>query len=212
MLRSFRTATLRIEDRGLRIVIADESAPMIRSPQSAVRNPTGHLWWQGLFCCRRIAAVEPVHHRLDPRRDEHLRRIGRARRHALDLRRFTLVELREHVIREIALLLAAPDADAQPRELVPEAGAPRELVDHLEPDVVPRALVFRAGIPKSDDRLHSAIYNQSAICNRQSAIAYFFFSSFLAGAAAASAPSSSFLPFLMTSGSAGVAVPPAATP
>ena len=42
----------------------------------------------GLFGCCRIAAVEPVHHRLDPRRDEHLRRIGRARRHALDLRRF----------------------------------------------------------------------------------------------------------------------------
>ena len=53
-----------------------------------------------------------------PDGDEHLRRIGRPRRHALDLRRFVRVEPRQHVIGQVAPLLAAPDADPQPRKLV----------------------------------------------------------------------------------------------
>jgi len=55
-----------------------------------------------------------------------------------------------------------------------DAGAPRDLVDHLETDVVPRVAVLRAGVSESDDQLQ------------------LFASSF------------STLPFLMTSGSAGV--------
>ena len=54
-----------------------------------------------LFGCRRIAAVERVHHRRDPGRDEHLRRIGRPRGHAVDLFRFVGLEPREHVIGQI---------------------------------------------------------------------------------------------------------------
>src|SRR6201999_3916489 len=97
------------------------------------RPPT---WWQGvprsgLFGCCRIAAVERVHHRLDPRRDEHLRRIGRALRHALDLRRFIFLEPRQDVIREIALIPAPPDPEPEPRELV------AEMRDHRLQPVVP---------------------------------------------------------------------------
>src|SRR4029077_398618 len=69
----------------------------------------------------------------------------------------------------------------------PDAPPPRQLVHDLEPHVVARVLVLRAGIPEADNRLHR----------------YFFFSSF-------SSSASSFLPFLMTSGSAGVAVAAAA--
>src|SRR3954471_4272684 len=223
-----------------------------------------------LFGCCRIAAVEPVHHRRDPRRDEHLRRVGGAHGHALHLRGLALVELRQHVVGEIAIAVAATDADPQPRKLVAKVGdhrlqavvtagrparprphsaerqldfvdddeevgdldlevaqqladrlaaqvhererldqqrvggapfanqrlggrrlehdaaAARQLVDHLEADVVARALVFRARVAKPRDEL------------------YFFFSSFF------SPSSSSFLPFLITSGSAGVAVAAAA--
>ena len=72
----------------------------VRDLRSAT-SPRPPTWWQGT-CDRRsaipvvcrIAAVERVHHRLDPRRDEHLRRIGRARRHALDVRRFVRLEPR----------------------------------------------------------------------------------------------------------------------
>ena len=63
-----------------------------------------------LFDCLRIAAVECVHHRLDPRRDEHLRRLGRARRHALDLVRLVPLEPRQHMIREISPRVAAAPA------------------------------------------------------------------------------------------------------
>src|SRR5262245_565506 len=73
-----------------------------------------------LLRCRGIAAVETVHHRLDPRRDEHLRRICRPRRHALDVRGFILVEPRQHVIREIAPGVAATHADSEPGKLVTE--------------------------------------------------------------------------------------------
>src|SRR5438034_4294582 len=77
-------------------------------------------WWQGfeLFSCRRIAAVELIHHRGDPGGGEYLRSVGRARDHALDFVRFVLIELRQHVIREIAPRVSAPDAQPQPGKLV----------------------------------------------------------------------------------------------
>src|SRR5204863_9775312 len=69
-----------------------------------------------------------------------------------------------------------------------------QLVDDLEPDVVPGAAIPRTRIAQPEDRFQ---------CPPRG---YFFFSSF------ASFPSSSsFLPFLMTSGSAGVAVAAAAS-
>src|SRR6185369_13941408 len=72
----------------------------------------------GLFGCRRIAAVELVHHRGDPAGDEHLRGAGRAIDHPRRLVRLVLLELRQLVIREVTPRVSAPDPQPQPGELV----------------------------------------------------------------------------------------------
>src|SRR5206468_4081470 len=78
--------------------------------------------------------------------------------------------------------------------------APRQLVHDLEAHVVPGSHVLGPRIPEPDDRFH------------RDARSYFFLSSFLTSffLSSFSGSSSSFLPFSMTSGSAGVAVATAA--
>src|SRR6478672_4276172 len=83
------------------------------------------------------------------------------------------------------------------RRFEPHRCPPRDFVDDREPDVVPRPLVLRARIAEPNYQFDGQLHG----------IAYFFLSSFgfLSSffSAVASSPSS-FLPFLMTSGSAGV--------
>src|SRR5439155_13173544 len=91
------------------------------------------------------------------------------------------------------------------RRIEPCAVPPRHLVQNLEADIVPRVPVLLARIPEAHNQLHI----ESRIPSPESR-PYFFSLSLLpagagaaaAGAAAASSPSSSFFPFLMTSGSA----------
>src|SRR5262245_20574929 len=89
------------------------------------------------------------------------------------------------------------------RRFESDRGPPRDFVDDREPDIVARPLVLSSGIAEPDYQFDGQLHG----------IGYFFFSSFgfLSSffSAVASSPSS-FLPFLMTSGSAGVAVAAAA--
>src|SRR6185503_7158718 len=87
--------------------------------------------------------------------------------------------------------------DASRRRFPQAAVPPRQQIDGVEPGVVPRAGVLGTRIAQADDQLHSRTRGVKAAPTGRP---YFFFSS-----------SSSFLPFLMTSGSAGVAGVAAAT-
>src|SRR5207253_5191777 len=96
----------------------------------------------------------------------------------------------------------------------------RQLVHRHKAQVMRRPLILRIGIPKSDDEPHRPFSGSPPAAGPSYATPYyFFFSPFslfsalglasafgLASASAPSSPSTSFLPFLMTSGSAGVAV------
>ena len=64
--------------------------------------------------------IEPVHHRLDPVRHEHLGRVGRPRRHRLDVRGLVASNAGQHVIGKVAPRITSSDADPQPRELLSE--------------------------------------------------------------------------------------------
>src|SRR5262249_37084596 len=79
-----------------------------------------------------------------------------------------------------------------------------KLVDNGEPDIVSRAMIFSSRIAESDDNVHDIL---RLLNDRKN----YFFSSFggaacfpcgAAAAGAPSAPSSTFLPLAITSGSA----------
>src|SRR3984885_12209190 len=105
-------------------------------------------------------------------------------------------------------IFASKPADAhlrlRLRSRYPDAGAFGDDVDREKADVVRRPVVLGTWVAEADDYSHSQRLAKSrSLCSQAG---YFFFSDFsaLAGASAASpSPSSSFLPFFMTSGSAG---------
>src|SRR5713101_2326589 len=89
----------------------------------------------------------------------------------------------------------------------------RKFIHRHKTQVMRRPLILRIGIPKSDNEPHRpfsrSLLNAGPLLHYEH---YFFFSPLslfsalgLASASAPSSPSTSFLPFLMTSGSAGVA-------
>src|SRR5688572_29908137 len=65
---------------------------------------------------RRIVRVVRVHHRDDALRGEHLGGVRRPGDDRFELLAFRRLELREHVIGEIASRVSAPDADTQSAE------------------------------------------------------------------------------------------------
>src|SRR5437762_1867767 len=89
----------------------------------------------------------------------------------------------------------------------------REFIHGHETQVMRRPVILRIGIPKSDNEPHKGFPAvRRAEASSPAVMRYFFFSPLslfsalgLTSVSAPSSPSTSFLPFLMTSGSAGVA-------
>src|SRR5204862_3097301 len=97
---------------------------------------------------------------------------------------------------------------AQPGDIPPrfrlDVPPARQLVNHGESDVVTRLCVLRTGISKTDHRLHRRRL-QFVKIDREAAISRLRSTTRQSPIYFSSSSSSSFLPFLMTSGSAGTA-------